>query len=165
MLLPNCGPLPQMSHTCAMTLLQPLIFRATGTSRLRAATSDAHPLGRFNGATGGVQKDKRPRRLAESSLYLEAAVWPTRTPALLAPPSCGGPFIATGSCNISSDCVGFGKRKERSGDSPKKAAVPMAECAQKAFALPAAGFLIRAVCASLRKPAKIIRESKPLPIS
>ena len=28
MLLPNCGPLPQISHTCAMTSLQTLVFRA-----------------------------------------------------------------------------------------------------------------------------------------
>jgi len=26
MLLPNCGPLPQMSHTCAMTSLQTFSF-------------------------------------------------------------------------------------------------------------------------------------------
>src|ERR1035438_4196029 len=37
MLLPNCGPFPQMSHTCAMTLLQTLIFRAAGTSRPRSS--------------------------------------------------------------------------------------------------------------------------------
>lgn len=36
MLLPNCGPLPQISHTCAMTSLQTFLFRDAGTNTLGA---------------------------------------------------------------------------------------------------------------------------------
>jgi hypothetical protein len=38
-LLPNCGPLPQTSHTCAMVLLQILIL--SGAQRRRMAIEEA----------------------------------------------------------------------------------------------------------------------------
>src|ERR1035437_7071684 len=53
MLLPNCGPFPQISHTCAMTSLQTLVFRAAGICRPRARVT-SHSIQAFcRGGHGG----------------------------------------------------------------------------------------------------------------
>src|SRR5208282_1653162 len=59
MLLPNCGPLPQISQTCAMIELQ--IFQGLSAPPERLWRTPGSP---------------RPR-LAESSVYQRAARWAT----------------------------------------------------------------------------------------
>src|SRR5579863_1921859 len=69
MLLPNCGPLPQMSHICAIALLQ-ILCRSNCRNRsgVYRLTHPTRPCARA--AVGGEDRQTAPR-LAESPVYPE----------------------------------------------------------------------------------------------
>src|SRR5258708_20355751 len=75
MLLPNCGPLPQITQTCAMTLLQILwCFVLPQPPRRLLLTRPAIPSipVRDRPAVRGAERHTAPR-LAEYSVYPEMA--------------------------------------------------------------------------------------------
>src|SRR5208337_4954087 len=79
MLLPNCGPFPQISHTCAMTSLQTLVvFVSPDFNLLRAPIVLRSAWPALHGCHR-AHEDARHPQLAESSVYLESPSEPNRT--------------------------------------------------------------------------------------